>query len=198
MAEAMTRKDRETLITMVKHRERVAKSAATARSAELLAEFEAQLDRRYSYDEDAVWEAATLAAQQFVGEAQARINERCRELGIPSEFAPGLSVTWYSRGRNALQSERAEMRRVAKRRIEQIETDARLAIEQASLKAQEQLWAGGLTTEAAQAFLASMPTVEGLMPVLALEVVQQQLSEKKALRGNRPGTGQIAGDAFDG
>lgn len=195
MSDTLTKGERETLLKMIRQRERVAKTEASARSGHLLAEFEAQLDRKYDYDEDEVWSKATSAAQQVTAEAQRMIDERCRELGIPADFAPGLSVSWYSRGRNALQSERAEMRRLAKRRIEQIENDARLAIEQASLRAQEQLWGTGLTSEAAQAFLGQMPTADSLMPALALEAVQAALSEKKSLTTRRPGQGMIEGDA---
>lgn len=191
--QTLTRSEREDMLKLVRQRERVAKTAAGARSAQLLAEFEAQLDRRYSYDEDEVWEAATAAAKEVVAKAKLAIAQRCRDLGIPPEFAPTLEVSWYSRGRNALKAERDEMRRVAKRRVEQIETAARLAIEQASVQAQERLWADGLTSEAARGFLAALPTVDSLMPSLDIGQVQQALSAPKTF-GTRPGVGSIIAD----
>lgn len=178
---AMTRREREDLLKLVRQRERVAKSAAAARSQHLLAEFEAQLDRRYHFDEDAVWAAAKKSAEAIVAQANIEIAQQCQKLGIPAECAPGLDLAWYGRGRNAARSERDEMRRLARRRIEAIETQARLAIEQASVHAQERLWADGITTEAAQGFLAALPTVETLMPALDVAQIQHDLSAPKAL-----------------
>lgn len=186
----MTQKDREALGKLIRQRERLAKTAAAERSARLMADFEAQLDRRYDFDEDAVWQAATAAAQAVVAEAQRKISERCKELRIPEQFAPGLSVSWHSRGRNAAQGERAEMRRIAKRRIESIEAEARLAIEKASVAAQEKLLIGSLSSDDAHAFIAAMPTAEQLMPTLAVDEVQLALSAPRPL--HRPGTGEIA------
>jgi hypothetical protein len=189
----MTSKEREALSKLVRQRERVAKTAATARSAHLLAEFEAQLDRRYDFDEDEVWAAATAKATEVVAIAQRMVEQRCAELGIPAQFAPGLSVGWYGRGRNALVAERAEMRRLARRRIEEIEAKARASIEASSLLAQEQLMLGGLTTDAARAHVESLPSVEDLMPSIDIEQVQMSLAGPKALVG-RAGQGMITGD----
>jgi hypothetical protein len=180
-AEPLSRRDREDMLKLVRSRERVAKSMASARSAALMADFEAQLDRQYAYDEDAIWQAAAEFAKEAVAMARGRIAERCGELGIPAQFAPDLSVQWYARGRNAMEGERQQMRRLAKRRIEQIEASARLEIERASVQAQERLWTDGLTSDAAQTFLASLPTVEGLMPTLNLQEVQAALATPKSL-----------------
>lgn len=182
-APAMSRREREDLLKLVRQRERVAKSAATARSQHLLAEFEAQLDRRYHFDEDRIWAAAKAAAEATVAKANLEIAAQCEKLGIPPQCAPGLDLAWYGRGRNAATQERAEMRRLAKRRIEAIETQARLAIEQASVQAQERLWVDGITTEVAHGFLAALPTVEGLMPALDVAQIQRDLSAPKGLAG---------------
>ena len=186
----MTRNERESLAKLMRQRERVAKTNATARSAHLLAEFEAQLDRQYAYDEDVVWASATAMATEVVAQAQRAIEKRCEELGIPPQFAPGLSVGWYGRGRNALSSERAELRRLARRRIEEIEAKARSAIEQASLNAQEGLMLGGLTTDAARTYIESLPSVDALMPTLDVAAVQAGLSSPKSIAG-KLGQGMI-------
>ena len=196
MGDTMTRREREDLGKLMRQRERVAKSAASARSAHLLAEFEAQLDRQYAFDEDEVWEAATLAAKDVVAQAQKAISDRCKELGIPPQFAPGLSVGWYGRGRNALGQERAEMRRLAKRRIEEIEAAARLQIETASVAAQEKLMLDGLTTEAALGYVESLPAIEALMPPLDIAHVQAVLAAPKSLAGGS-GRGMIEDGGAD-
>lgn len=179
----MTRHEREGLAKLMRQRERVAKGAAAARSAHLLAEFEAQLDRRYSYNEDEVWGAAATAAKEVVAQAQIAIAKRCEDLGIPRQFAPGLSVGWYDRGRNAMAAERAEMRRLAKRRIEEIEAKARTVIEAASIEAQERLMLGGFTTDAARTYVESLPSVEALMPSVDVAQVQANLASPRSLAG---------------
>jgi hypothetical protein len=181
--DVMTSRDRESLLKIIRQRERVAKMAASARSAHLLAEFEAQLDRQYSFDEDEVWRVAAAEATAVLAEAQRKIAIRCKELGIPPQFAPSLNVHWYDRGRNAAKAERAEMRRVAMRRIEEIEARAKADIAAASLRAQEEMMLGGLTTDAARKCIETLPSVEQLMPNLDLLQVQAMLASPRALAG---------------
>lgn len=176
----ITRHEREALAKLIRQRERLAKTAASERSAVLLADFEQQADRMYAYDEDEVWRTAVLTAKEEVAKAQVRIAERCRELGIPQPFAPTLSVEWHQQ-RASVSMERAKMRQVAKRRIEQIEATARTAIERASVTAQEALLVGGLTSDAARMFAESLPAVEELMPKLEMSQLQQALIEQRPL-----------------
>jgi hypothetical protein len=177
----MTKQEREALGKLIRQRERLAKTAASERSAVLLADFEQQADRVYSYNEDEVWRHAVLAAKEEVAKAQVRIADRCRELGIPQPFAPTLSVGWHQQ-RAAVNSERSKMRQVAKRRIEQIEASARTAIERASVAAQESLLVGSLTTEAAGLFAESLPSIEEMMPQLNMAELQQALIAERPLR----------------
>ena len=58
----MTRRERDDLAKLVRQRERLMKTLAAQRSAELMADVEAQLARIYDFDEDEVWAAATEAA----------------------------------------------------------------------------------------------------------------------------------------
>jgi hypothetical protein len=113
---SLTRAEREDLLRLAKMRERVAKTGLAQRSAQLLAEFEQQMASEYSYDQDTVWKAAAAAADREVKKAKAQIAERCRELGIPDRFAPGLHLSWYDRGENAVGKRRTELRFVAKSR----------------------------------------------------------------------------------
>ena len=176
----MTRQEREALAKLIRQRERLAKTGAAERSAVLLADFEQQADRMYAYDEDDVWRQAVLAAKEEVAKASVQISKRCSELGIPQPFAPTLSVVWHQQ-RASVGVERAKMRQVAKRRIEQIEATARTAIERASVAAQEALLIGALTTESARMFADTMPSVEELMPKLDMSVLQQALIEQRPL-----------------
>ena len=168
----MSRRDREDLMKLVRRRKRMAKAAAASRSADLLADFEQQLSAIHSYDQDATWRQLNDESQAFVDEADRRVAERCRELGIPTEFRPRLAVAWYSRGENAVAGRRAELRVAARAKIDALERAARGAIQQQSVDIQTALMAGGLETTAAKAFLESMPTAEALMPPLDARAIE--------------------------
>ena len=75
---AMTKGEREDLARLIRNREKVLKTAAVQRSAELLAEFEQQLASKYSYDQDEIWKQAHDAAAAEVETSNEAIDERCR------------------------------------------------------------------------------------------------------------------------
>lgn len=175
----MTRGDRETLVKIARQRERLAKNQASERAAHLRADFERQMDRDFSYDENAIWKAAAEAANAAVEDAKAKVAAECERLGIPREFAPTLNCNWYGQGQNASRARRAELRRMAARTIEAAEKSARTVIETKSIETQERLMAGGLTSAEAQRFLESMPTADALMPQLALVEVKALLAAPK-------------------
>jgi hypothetical protein len=65
-----------------------------------------------------------------------RIAEHCRELGVPQQFAPGLSDRWHHRGYdNILERRQKELRLVAKAQVEALERQAIVAIQTASVEA---------------------------------------------------------------
>jgi vacuolar-type H+-ATPase subunit H len=176
----MTRSDRETLIKIARQRERLAKTEAKERAALLIADFEKQLDKRYHYNDNAIWSEATKIAKATVKEAQKRVSDECTRLGIPKEFAPQLSLGWAERGRNDSEKQRSEMRRVAMKTVDALEKSARTAIERRSLETQEKIMVGGLTSDDARLFLAAMPTAEALMPELTVDKVEVLLLGEKA------------------
>jgi len=189
----MTKDERENLQRLVRQREKVLKSAAKQRSAELIADFENQMGQQYSFDQDEVWEQAIKATEAVIAEAQRKVHMRCRELKIPDRFAPKLEVSWYGRGENALECRRKELRRMAQTQVEAIEQKAVVEIELSCLKAQEQLALAGLTSDAARLFVERLPSVETLMPKLSFtEIageaeppVAEQLISSNALRQRR-------------
>lgn len=201
---AMSKSEREDLQRLIRQRERVQKAAAKERSAQLLAEFENQLGSEYSFDQDAVWEEATRLAEQEVKKAQARVAERCRELGIPNQFAPSLNVSWYRRGSNGSAERRAELRRMAQTRVAAMERQAIVQIGLASLQSQTELAISGITSEAAKSFIERLPSVESLMPALsfdeiaerAVPPISEQLIAPTALRRHRPPL--LGDDGLDG
>jgi len=190
---AMTKHEREDLQRLVRQREKVLKSAAKQRSAELIADFENQMGQEFSFDQDEVWERATKIAQAALAKANEQIAARCHEIGIPKRFAPGLDLSWYGRRENATKQRRDELRKMAETRVEAIERKAITEIELSCLAAQEQIALSGLTTEAARQFVEALPKIEALMPRLTFaEVageaeppVAEQLVSPNALRQRR-------------
>lgn len=189
----MSKGEREELQRLVRNRARVLKSAAKERSAKMLAEFESEMAASYSFDHDEVWKEAYELAQREVAKAQQAVARRCAALGIPAEFAPGLSLAWVGRSQNAVASRRAELRRVATTRIAALESEALLEIDRRSLESQEALAVAGLTSDAAKAFLERLPPIETLMPALSFEAiagraepsVAEQLISPNAVRQRR-------------
>lgn len=173
----MTKGERSDLLSLIKKRERVMKTMAGERSAEMLAEFESQAAKIYSFNDDAVWQKAKEEAEEAVRAAQAAIESRCQLLGIPREFAPSISVQWYGRGENAFAGRMAELRRAAKTRIAAIEAEACSRIERMSLDAQADLLSQGLDTDAAHAFLAAAKAdMAALMPSLLVVDVEKMIA----------------------
>ncbi len=165
----MTPKDRADLMALARMRARVAKAQVAQRGAELEADFEEQLGTIFEFDRDEVWKEAVRLAAEAAAAASKAIQKRCAELGIPRDFAPSLSgPSWYGRGANDVAIRRAELRKIAKTRIDALAKRAEAQIAAASVGVQEQLLSEGLTTAAAQAFFASMPTPAELMPPIAL------------------------------
>lgn len=172
----MTNRERSELSTLAKQRAKLAKDMASYRAADLLADFEAQVAREYAWDEEEVWVEAHKIAKDALGEANELIAARCRELGIPKRFAPGLSYGWYDRRENASKQRRAELRKVAQTRLAAMEKGAKVQIDRVCLEVQTFLVSEGLDSEKARAFLErGMPTVESLMPPLAVPEIERLL-----------------------
>jgi len=167
-----TKSELAELTRLVRLRERVAKSQASARAAELLAEFEAQVATDYHLNDEQIWEEAYAVVEAAVKEGNARVLERCRELGIQDRFAPSMGSGWSRRGEHASKERVAELRKVAKSRIDALEKAARLEIERRSVEAQTVLIAGGLESDEARAFLESLPTADELMPPLTVAEIE--------------------------
>ena len=155
---AITKGERDDLQQLVKQPPKELKSAAKQRSAELLADFENQMGQEYSFDQDAVWEQATRAAEREITKAKKLIAARCHELGIPERFAPTLSMHWQHRGYdNSLKRRREELRLMAETQIEAIEQKAIVQIELSCLEAQTQIATAGLTSDAAKVCFGRAP-----------------------------------------
>jgi len=167
----MTARERQDLCALIRRRERLEKTAAVQRSAELLADVERQLSSVFSYDNDENWARAYAAAEQAVEDANAGVLARCHELGIPERFAPTIAMGWIARGENASASRRSELRRLAQAKIAAAEKQARTVIESRSVELQEKIVTASLTSDAAREFLAQMPAVAVLMQPIDVQAL---------------------------
>jgi hypothetical protein len=157
--------EREELRGLLKARARFAKKFIEQRASVLVADIEQKLAVRYKVDATA-WKDLTATAKEAVEKADEELSERCRDLGIPEAFRPRISFSWYERGETAIASRRAELRRVAVTRINAMAAQAQVEIEGKALEGQELLAQSALESDAAQRLLASIPSVEFLMPAL--------------------------------
>jgi hypothetical protein len=169
---AMTSAERASLMVLARQREKVAIADAREYAATLLADFERKLATVYHPKDHPIWAKAHAEAKRVAAEAQAAMAVTFRELGVPEPWAPEINLGWYGRGENASAQRRTELRHVA-----QTETDRRLkaaeaAIKKASVEAQERILVAGLSSEAAHAMLATLPSPQQLLPALDLKGVE--------------------------
>jgi len=183
----MTSRERSDLAALIRRRERVAKTEMNAVKAERLAQFEAQLATTWSA-QDEQFRDLTEFAQQIVAQANAQIQARCVEMGVPERFRPSLGLVWNERGETSLKERRAELRRVAQTRADADHKAALEHIESKSVDTQEALLRDGLTTEAAQKFLEAMPRPHDLLPPLELGSLLRALPEHRDDPGWRYGS----------
>lgn len=92
----MTRTEQKDLLQICQQRERVARAEAVSVGTRREANFEAQLARVYSFDEDAVWQAAYKAVKEVTRQSNEQVAAQCRQLGIPRWVQPEISLSyWY-------------------------------------------------------------------------------------------------------
>jgi hypothetical protein len=190
----LSKSEKEDLQRLVRQREKVLKSAAAQRSAELLADFENQMGQQYRPVDDKVFERAAKEAEQTVEKANRTIAARCRELGIPAGFAPEAEFRWHRRGYdNMFEGRKKELRNMAMTRIAAIEAKAVTMIEMSCLQAQTEIATASLTSDKARALIDKLPPVETMMPMLSYQEiageadppVAKQLVSSNALRQRR-------------
>lgn len=179
MTDKMTRAERSELGQLIRKRERVMKTMASERARQMLAEFDSQLSAIYSFDADETWKKSYEEVEKVLVEANKKVAARCKELGIPKEFAPSVVMGWAERGENMVARRRTELRRAAKSRIEALEAEAKSKIERMSLEAQTEVIANGLESAAARAFLGKMTPIEELMPLLDAQAMKQLQDRKR-------------------
>lgn len=170
--DVMTKAERTELARLVRLREKLAKADVDRLVAVQLALLEQEFISEYHLDDDQVWEDAYQAAKEAVVDANALVAQRCRELGLRPEFSPSIRYGWAGQGEQAAKSRVADLRRVAKAKLDAGAKAAKVEIERASVRVQTELVAGGLQSADARAFLETMPTAEALLPPLTVAEIE--------------------------
>lgn len=169
----MTASERQSLLVLLRQRERVAKADAAEYAATLMADFESKLAAVYQPEDHPIWAQLHEAIDKAVADANVKIAEICRELGVPKKFAPGIRAGWYGRGESASEKRRAELEQVAQTEIDARLKKAQASITRSSVIAQERIITAGLTSEAARALLAEIPTPQQLLPALDVGTIER-------------------------
>lgn len=180
----LSRAETHDLNMIIKERTKVLRFYAEEQGAKRMADFEQHMATVYKWDQDEVWQQVTEQAGKIVLEAQKKIEEQAKKLGIPSQFVPGLELNWRSRGQNMAQNRRTELRRVAKTQIDAMLAQAIRKVEKQGLDLRQQVVAMGLLSPDAKTFLESMAPIEEAMCELDFKKVELQYLEEKNRRAS--------------
>jgi len=185
----LSRTETHDLGMIIKDRAKVLKSYADEQAAACMADFEKKLAKVYAFDEDEVWHKANKMAHEAMEAAQQIITERCKALGIPKDFAPGLSMMWHGRGQNAIASRRSELRRVAKTTVDAMVKAATTQIDKQSLHLRTQVVGMGIMSPEAKLFLESLAPIEDSMQMLEFVEIERKLTTQRLPDYTRGGLG---------
>lgn len=169
-----TKGEREELLRFSRRREQVAMDQAKARSATLLADFEQMMAQEFRADDER-WARVIAEVRALAEAANEHICAQVQAAGFPEEVTPLLRLVWLEQGDKLLGGRREELRKVAQTRLAAMERRAISAIKAQSVEFEGLVLAGGLESEAARELLATMPTIEQLMPALDVATVQDQI-----------------------
>lgn len=160
----MTPGDRRELRSLVKKQFAILRNDVKRREAELKAEIETELLRRYSGQDEAISEARQQmdrARNDYILAVQ-KIGQDLLELCPEMEVA---TVDQYGRvGLSAHDNNRSERHRALLASIPQQIADAATKLDQEELSLLRELTIGALDSEQAQQFLDRIPTVGQLVP----------------------------------
>jgi hypothetical protein len=159
--------ERAILEKTINARFQVAADDIKALAADQMARAEAELSQEFDAQDD-LWKDLTAMASQAAKQADAELARRCEAAGIRPNFRPSIQANFYDRGENASSWRRAELRKLAHARVEANMKKALAELRRRRAAALETLVLGGLDSDEARAFLASMPTAADLLPAQSL------------------------------
>lgn len=184
----LSSKEAHDLGQIIKERAKVLEAHAEEQATACLADFERKISATFAFDADDVWKKAVAQANHVIVDANKLIAERCRKLGIPEEFAPGLQLVWSERGQNRVTSRRSELRRVAEAEVEAMKRAAITKIRRQSLDLRTQVVSMCVMSSEAKLFLESFAPVEDAMASIDFTAIESKVNDdikrRQSLRQN--------------
>lgn len=178
----LSRQEAHDLGQIIKDRAKVLEASVDEQVAAQMADFERQISTEYKFDQDAVWEQAARDSARVVTEANDKIVEQCKKLGIPMAFAPKIELTWANRGQNMMASRRTELRTAATKAVEAMKRAAITRIRKQSLDLRTQVVSAGMLSADGKLFLESLAPIEESMQSLSFREIAQRLEADKKKR----------------
>ncbi|HXH34411.1 MAG TPA: hypothetical protein VNJ54_08375 [Plantibacter sp.] len=183
MTDALTRKDRDELVRVVRMRGKLAHADIAEREARLKAQIENELSAVFATD-DSRWDDLTREAKAEISRLDGELAKRCIALGLKPECRPALVLSWLERGANADRQRRFELRTLAAARIQSLTRAAKLDIDRQVADSITALISGGLSSDEARAELECLPSADSLMlapSVAELEAVYDRQRSSREL-----------------
>jgi hypothetical protein len=171
----MTKAEQDNLLRLGRLNREGAIAEAKRRTADAAADAEMRLASEFSFNQRSTWAELMRSAKVHVATVDQALAEDCRRLGIPENFRPEIVVSWFSRGENATNQRRTELRRVIHSRLVALERTALGAIEEGHRKFATAVLTSAIDTTEARALLAELPTAEQLMPQIDYNEVKRTL-----------------------
>jgi len=176
----LSRQEAHDLSMIIKDRTKVLKAHADEQAAVYISEFEQQLAQLYGWADGEVWRQAGERANEVIASANEVIKRKCEELGIPAGFAPTLTLDWTGRGAQGVKNRQAELRRVAKVKVEAMLKTTLTQIERQSLDLRTHVVKASAISPQANAFLESLAPVEETMRALSIGEIEKAIEDQKA------------------
>lgn len=178
----LSRQEAHDLGQIIKDRAKVLEANVEEQVAAQMSDFERQISTEYKFDQDAVWEQAARDSARVVTEANEKIIERCKALGIPAAFAPSIELSWARRGQNLMAERRTELRRAAVAAVEAMKRAAVTRIRKQSLDLRTQVVSAGMLSADGRLFLESLAPIEETMKSISFKEIAQKLESDKKKR----------------
>lgn len=174
MDETLTKAERAELRSLIRRRAAVAKKDVDARREDLVAEFEEELTVEFQPDDER-WDEIVKTATRAVQDAERELQEACEQHGIRKELRPHIGTSWLQGGREDIERRKAQLRRLAQRRLDAMAADAKLQIDRQALAIEGRLAATALRSLEASEWLASLPQIDDLIRALDVASVRREL-----------------------
>ena len=187
-AKKLTSKEAHTIGVIIRDRARVLRTHAEEQAAAYRLEAEDQINQLFDWAQADIWRKAIAAANEVIDGATELIARKCEALGIPTEYAPGLSVDLTNRGQALIDKRKAELRRAAKLKIDSMLKASLTQIDQEALDHRTKVVQNSALSPEAQAFIETFKPIDETMKQLSISDIEKAVEDQK-----RAGRDRFAG-----